>query len=194
MLTNISKVFGNNSMFLPQGPFPLRHPEKNHPVTLCQLSSRLCQETLLPPKSIINVGGLAGLQLLSSLRNLLESVTPGLCSRVHPGHHWQACWCPSTCPSLGGGERTDWLFAFWWTLFLKSSPRIPSVRKPVGVSSLLTNEDQCWPCLPLLHFRVPCSARGPSLQSCMCSSNPPHPPTTTRYAHLGTFSFSCVQL
>ena len=69
----MTKVFGNNGKFLPQSLFPLRHPKKNHPVTLCQLSSVLCQEPL-PPQSIVNVGGLAGPQSLSSFRHLLESV------------------------------------------------------------------------------------------------------------------------
>ena len=72
----IPKVYENNSKFLPQNLFPLGHPKKNHPVILCQLSSRLYQELIFPPKSIINIGGLAGLQSLSSFRHIWESATP----------------------------------------------------------------------------------------------------------------------
>ena len=68
------QVFGNNGKFLPQRLVPLRHPKKNDSVTFCQLRSRLHQEPLLPPESIINIGGLADLQLLSSFRHLLVSV------------------------------------------------------------------------------------------------------------------------
>ena len=69
-----TKIFGNKGKFLSESSSLLRHPEKNNPVTLCQLSSRLYQEPLLPPKSIVNVGGLAGLQSLSSSRHLSESM------------------------------------------------------------------------------------------------------------------------
>ena len=72
MLAVITKVFGNNK-FLPQSSFTVRHPKKNHPVTLCQLSSRLHQEPLFTPQSIIHVGGSAGLQSLSNSRHFSES-------------------------------------------------------------------------------------------------------------------------
>ena len=103
MLTSTTKVFGNNSKFLPQSPFPLGHPRKNHPITLCQLSSRLYQEALLPPKSIINVGALAGLQLLFGYRHLSESMPPGLYSQAGTGHLWQVCWLPLICTLQGEG-------------------------------------------------------------------------------------------
>ena len=100
MLTIISKIFGNNGKFLPESPFPLRHPKKNHPVTLCQPCSRLHQEPLFPAKTVINVGGLAGFQSLSSLRHFGVHVSRppthvGLssCSRrsqTRPGTCWLA--------------------------------------------------------------------------------------------------------
>lgn len=57
-ICNSHKIW-NNGKFLSQSLFPLRHPKKNCRVTLCQLSSMLDQEPVLPTKSILNVGGLA---------------------------------------------------------------------------------------------------------------------------------------
>ena len=125
----ITKVFGNNGKFLPQSPFPLRHPKKNHPVTLCHLGSRLHQEPLFPPKSIMNVGGLAGLQLLSSFRHLLESVPPGLCSQAPLATVGRPVGDNGQPPRLGE-ERTNCLFCF--LTFQKSSPRIPCALRASG--------------------------------------------------------------
>ena len=82
-------------------------------------------------------------------------------------------WRPLAPPLPRGGKRTDCLFAFQHTLFLKSSPRIPCTQKPLEVSSLPTKEGQCQPRLPLPLFWPPCLARGQSLQSHMLSSTPP---------------------
>ena len=143
MLTIITKVFGNKGKFLFQRSYPLRHPKKkslSHP--------------LFPPKSIPNVGGLTGLQSLSSFRHLLESVSPGLHSQAPTGHHWQAagdCW-HAPCP---GEEKNQLTFCFLVLQFLKSSPRILCMPKAIGTSRLPTSEGQCWPWLLLPLFQ-PC--------------------------------------
>ena len=102
MLTIITNIFGNNGKFVPQSPLPLRHWKKKSPVILCHISSRLHQEPLLWPESIMNVRGLAGLQSLSSSRHLFPWVcAPGPRSQACTVHCWQVCWWPLTHPSPG---------------------------------------------------------------------------------------------
>ena len=124
MLTIIDKVLRNNGKLLPQSPFPLRYPKKNHPVTHCQLSPRLHQEPLPPPQSIINVGGLTGLQLLSSSRHLSESVPQASAHRpplatIDPPPAWRRG--RTNCVSFSPEHS-----------FQKSSPRIPCVPRASG--------------------------------------------------------------
>ena len=80
-------------------------------------------------QNIINIGGLAGVQSLSNLRHLLESVPPAFHSQFFTGHCRQACWRPLTHPTLGEGKEPTAFFAFWRLLFQKSSPRIPGTPK-----------------------------------------------------------------
>ena len=166
MLTIITKVFGNNSKFLPQSPFPLKHPKKNHPVTLCQLNSRLLQEPCLPSKGIMNVGGLAGLQSLSSFRHLLESVSPGLHSQACTGH----CWYTHVRP--GEGKEPTAFSAFQCTPHPKSSPRIPCAPR---ASSSVRPSQQWGPVLATFAFaplQQPWLARRQSVQCRMpCASS-----------------------
>ena len=66
-------------MLLHDSLCPLRH---KLPLMLFKLSSEFRQEPTFPTQSVINIGGLAGPQLLSGLRHPLESVPPGLCSQA----------------------------------------------------------------------------------------------------------------
>ena len=148
----------NNSKFLPQSPFPPRHSKKNYPVTLCQLSSRLCQEPLFPPKSIINVCGLPGLQLLSHSRHLWESVPQA-------SIHRPALATIDMPLAQGEGKEPTASLLPRALCFTSPLPESHACWKPVVVSSLLNNEGQCQLGLPLFFLQPPCLAMGQNLQS-----------------------------
>ena len=160
MLHITTKIFENNDKFLPESRCPLRHPKKNHSVTFCQLSSRLCPEPLLSPQNIINIGGLADLRSLSSSKHLLVPVSLGLHSQACTDHCWPACWHPLTCPPPEEGkEPTNFLLP--GALYFKSPLLEAQAQpKPVGASSFPANEGQCWPCFPLHLFQPPCLSNG----------------------------------
>ena len=172
VLTIITKVFGNNGRLLPQSLFPLRYPKKNHPVFLYQLSSRLRQEPLYSPQSIINVGGLAGLQMLSRFSHLSESGWGASAHRPALGTVGRPHSDYRHAPHLGEGrEPTDFLLP-GALCFKNPLPESHVCQKPVGVSSLSNNVGQCQSYLPFPLFQLSCLAWRKSLQSHMHSSNP----------------------
>ena len=172
MLTITTRVFGNNGRLLPQSPSPLRHPKKNHPGTLCQLSSKLSQEPLsFPTQKYHEHRWLSWSPVTVRLQASFQSCAPRL-PLTGPHRPLLAGWQVTVDMPPTVGVGTNGLFAFQHALFQKSPPESHVRQKPVGVSSLPTSEGQCWPYVPLLLFWLPCLARGSNFQSHMCSSTP----------------------